>query len=281
MTANEYRKENSKLMAEYETSVRKWLKEKGKDSISEKIPFFRDGVVSPEKWFEKGNEFRPMIILKEVSLGVDEVEKLDDYLAVWGNQKHFEFVENPFDDVRIGIFKQWRRIARLLKGLEDVFYGEEIQDYYKYNFDYMPGNEIYTGPIEGYKTDGYKSGRTANPLYNDIISKMALFEIKKVGGGTKVGTNLSLESIHYIEHIEPFKELMIKQIKLINPTVIICCGVENKQCISGLLSEIREKTGDRIWIDGCHHTRSSNANFYYKPIEEFRQCLKNMSLTVI
>jgi len=272
MTAAEYRKENEKLLTAYEAQVRRWLKEKGKENICEKIPFFRDGVVCPEKWFEEGNEFRPMIVLKEVSLGIDEVGGLDDYLRIWGNQKRFEFVENPFDDVRVGSFKQWRRIARLLKGFESAFYGEAC-DYYKYNFDYVPSGELYTGEIEGYKQGDYKKGKTANPIYNDIISKMALFEIKKVGGGTRVGTGLSLESMYYTEHIEPFEELMVKQIKLIDPTVIICCGIEGGKCISSLLAEVKEKSGERIWIDGCHHTRSSNDNFYYKPIEQFKKRL--------
>lgn len=275
ITAIEYKEKNKALLDEYESTVRKWLKEQGKENISEKIPFFRDGVVCPEKWFAKDNNFRPMVILKEVSLGINEVDELDDYLKIWGNQKSFEFVENPFDDVQIGIFKQWRRIARLLKGLEDVFYGSEYCDYYKYNFDHIPGNKFYTGSIEGYKTGDYLKGRTANQNYNDIISKMALFEIKKVGGGTTTSTKLSLESMHYTKHIEPFKNLMIKQIELIDPTVIICCGVENQQCIRSLLVEVKDKTGNRIWIDGCHHTRSSNDDFYYKPLNDYRMHLTN------
>ena len=120
MNAEQYRKENKKLHEEYEKKVRAWLSEFGNEELARNIPYFRDGVTCPETWFRAGNTFRPLIILKEVSLGFDDVEKLPDYLKTWGNLKCFDFVENPFDDVKVGYFKQWRRIARLAKGLEEI-----------------------------------------------------------------------------------------------------------------------------------------------------------------
>ena len=267
-SAKQYRIENEKLLTEYEERVRKWLLKKGKKELSEKIPFFRDGVTCPEVWFEKGNNFRPLFVLKEVSLGIDTIEELESYLKTWGNPKYFEFVENPFDDIKIGKFTQWRRIAKLAKGLKEIHCGADMCDYYKYDLGYKDGGEEYQGNIEGYKK--YFS-RTSNQVYNEIINQIAVLEIKKIGAGTNVASELSVETEYYTSHIEPFEELICKQIMLIDPTVIICLGRENGKCISEQLKPIKEKTGNRIWIDGYHHIMSSNEKFYYKPIREYKK----------
>ena len=271
MTAEKYRKENNKLMQKYEKRVRKWLADNGKEELSTTIPYFRDGVVCPEKWFAKGNNFRPMIILKEVSLGINQVDELNDFLELWGRPRYFEFVENPFDDIRNGRFKQWRRIARLVKGLEEIYNGAEYYDCDKYDVSFISGGEKYQGNIKGYKT--ISNERTANPIYNDIVDKMAVVEIKKLGAGQTVNSELSLATKHYTEHIEPFHDLLCYQIELINPTVIICLGREYGSCISDLLKNIKNNTCERLWIDGYHHTRSSNAHFFEEPISVYKDYL--------
>ena len=53
-------------------------------------------------------------------------------------------------------------------------------------------------------------------------------------------------------HIEPFQNLISRQIKLINPTVIICCGTESGQWIGELLGEVRESCNDIDWVDTYH-----------------------------
>ena len=53
MTIEKYCIENEKLMLEYERQVRNWLADNGEIELSEKIPYFRDGVVCPEKWYEE------------------------------------------------------------------------------------------------------------------------------------------------------------------------------------------------------------------------------------
>lgn len=269
LSAAEYRKENDALMQEYESRVRSWLSDRGNPELANKIPFFRDGVATPEVWFRDGNDFRPLIVLKEVSLGINQVDEVEQFLNLWGQPKCFEFVENPFDDLKIGTFSQWRRIARLVKGLEDIHNGEETCDYYKYDLSFMPGGELYVGDIEGYKT--VNPQRTANPIYNGIVDRIALLEIKKVGAGQVVNSELSLATGHYAEHIEPFSDLLCRQIELINPTVIICLGREWGDCISHLLKEIKKKTSDRLWIDGYHHTRSSNLHFYEEPLNIYKE----------
>lgn len=275
MTATEYRKAHGELLEEYETKVRKWLAEDGAKDIEKRIPFFRDGVTCPETWFREGNTFRPLFILKEVSLGINTVEELGGYLETWGNPQRFEFVENPFDDVKIGRFPQWKRIARLAKGMEDVHEGADTCDYYKYDLDFKEGGEPYKGDITGYKL--YNHQRTANAAYNDIISKIAILEIKKIGAGQTVNSKLSCATKYYSRHIERFCDLLCRQIELIDPTVIVCLGRQSGACISELLTEVKlADKKDRLWIDGHHHTRSSNIDFYYKPLEIYKNHLSNI-----
>lgn len=278
ITASDYNEKHQDLMVRYEQRVREWLSQDDNYNIANKIPFFRDGVVCPEKWFEEGNDFRPLFILKEVSLGIsnihsekDGVNELDKYLIEWGNPKYFEFAQNPFDDIRNGHFSQWRRIAKLAKGLEEIHNGADWCDYYKYDFSFKSGGEIYQGDIEGYKQCNEK---TANSIYNEIIDRIAVLELKKLGAGTSAGSELSIATKHYTEHIDPFKDLIIEQINLIDPTVIICLGREYGKCTSHLLKDIKPETKDRIWIDGYHHILSSNKNFYEIPLETYKKYRK-------
>lgn len=272
ISAKEYTLRQNELLNEFETRVRDWLKENDEYNISDRIPFYRDGVVCPEVWFKPDNNFRPLFILKEVSIGKDYVKDLDKYLEIWGNQTSFEFVENPFDDIRIGKFTTWRKIAALAKGLEDVYNGLGIREYNIDEFSYMQGGEEYKGNIEGY-CDYH--ARTANNSYNDIINKIAVLETKKIGGGRDVNSELSIATKYYSEHIEPFKDLICKEIELINPTVIVCCC---REFFTGnLLREIENSTGNRLWIYGYHPTMNSTENFYKKPLIEYENNISKKS----
>lgn len=263
LNPNEYTKKREALLTRYEEAVREWLKTDDKYNIADKVPFFCDGVTCPEIWFQSNNEFRPLFILKEVSLGVDSINELDGFLKTWNEQTRFNFVECPFDDVKIGRFTLWKKIAALANGLENVYIKKSIREYDINAFEYIKGEE-YKGKIDGYIKYG---ARTSNALYNDVINKIAVLEIKKIGGGRSVGSELSICTRHYIEHIAPFKDLIIEQIKLIDPTVIICCSKEFNTL--GLLREIENQTNDVKWIYGCHPTFNSIEAFYYKPLREF------------
>ena len=280
-TAVEYRLEKEKLLSTYETRVREWLKSNdAPEYIADNIPYYRDGVVCPEVWFSEGNDFRPLFVLKEVSLGTDTVDGLKKYNETWGNQRSFEFVENPFDDIQVGTFSQWKRVATLAKGLEDIHRGCDESDYYgsDKDFSFIPG-DVYAGHITGYNDSSY-SPRNGNKNYNDIIKKIAVLELKKVGGGTAANTELSIATKYYTEHIAPFEDLLLEQIRLIDPTVIICLGRENGQCTRYLLKNIEALLKDIIWIDGYHHIMSSNEKFYYGPLREYKQQLRNHPYSV-
>lgn len=275
MTAEEYQRERTPLLEEYESRVRAWLKDVSNfKELSEQIPFFRDGVVCPEVWFQEDNSFRPLFVLKEISLGINCVPELPQYLETWGYPKRFEFVENPFDDVRVGTFKQWQRIACLAKGMEQVHEGVNDRSYRELDFSFKPGGEEYSGDVEGYKTEKFQL-RTANPVYNSIINRIAILEIKKVGAGQSVRSKLSLATKYYSRHIEPFEDLICRQIELMNPTVVVCLGRESGACISKLLENVKAMTADRPWIDGWHHSRSSNLHFFDEPIAEYEKLLRH------
>ena len=59
-----------------------------------------------------------------------------------------------------------------------------------------------------------------------MIEKIAVLEVKKIGGGRDVNSELSIATKHYTEHIVPFCDLICREIELINPTVIVCCSRE-------------------------------------------------------
>ena len=259
ITPNEYRTQNQALMEEYETRVRDWLREKGEKGLAEKIPFFRDGVTCPEQWFrEENNDFRPLFILKEVSIGKNDVNEVDDYLMHWGNPKHIDFAENPFEDIRNGAWRTWQNVARLAKGLEDAQKQKDNlgKDYLKIDFSYQEGGDLYSGDIEGYKDKPYNSHRTANRDYIAIIDRIAVINIKKVGGGTMVSSELSKATGYYTEHVEPFQDLLIRQINLISPTVIVCLGKESGNWVSecAWLDAIKKGVNNKKvpWIGGYH-----------------------------
>lgn len=49
---------------------------------------------------------------------------------------------------------------------------------------------------------------------------------------------------------------------------------KSEAIISELLKNVKESTGECIWIEGYHHQFSSNANFYDAPLESYKNELK-------
>lgn len=274
-----YVEKNVVLQKEYEYRVRSWLKEQGCD-VYDTIPFFKDGVTCPKRYFDEKNKFRPLFVLKEVSLGFDEVNMLQTYNEEWGfvDKHNCDFAENKFDDIRVGSFIDWIRVAKLAKGLKEVYLGNEKPCYYGENMDmsFSEGGEEYTGPIEKYrkkdkkKNKYYYKNRTNNTNYIETMDRVAVIDIKKVGGGTWAGSPLSKATKHYLYHIEPFEDLLTRQIELINPTVIVCCGRDGGN-IRKYLSNVEEKVSCKIWLEGYHPRMSSNKNFYDGPVSEYKK----------
>ncbi len=272
ISAEQYQALNKEFHNQLEKAAREWLSELTDADFAQRIPYFRDGATNPKKWFEEGNDFRPLFILKEVSLGINDIEDLDAYLTKWANIKSFEFVEDRFQDVRVGWFKTWKRIAKLAKGLEGICNGEDEIDYYKYDFYYKAG-EPYTGDVPGFKM-GYKNqfNRTSNENYLDIMDKIAVVNVKKIGGGTAVGSEISQASGYYWSHLERFENALIQQINMLNPTVIVTCSAD---FTSDNIKALRSGTDSNIiWINGVHPSRTSTEKFYYQPLREYKAALR-------
>lgn len=272
MTVQQYQLEHEKLMTEWENEARSWLSEIGEEELAKNIPFFRDGVTCPEVWFDKDNTFRPLFILKEVSIGKNYKCYVHEFLKTWGNKKTFEFAQYEFDDIKVGSFPQWMRIARLAKAFEEVHKGKYPCDYGTFDMRFRDKGELYVGEIPGYKDPkGKNYKKTTNTVYNDIINKIAVLELKKVGAGQNVSSELSLATGYYTSRIKKYKEKICKQIDLIKPTVIIGLGRENGECITRLLKDNGIEMNNIIVIEGYHHSRSSNEKFYDCPLRQYRE----------
>ncbi|MBQ0027982.1 MAG: hypothetical protein KBS96_05200 [Lachnospiraceae bacterium] len=276
--ADEYQKAKALFMSEYENRVRRWLRERNSDeTVVKRIPFFEDGIVCPSKWFEENCGFRPLFILKEASIGKDNIFELNDYYEEWNGQTRFDHVGDKFGDIKIGVNKfkgnnPWLRIVKLSYGLKDAY---EKREFCRYE------DIVDISFIKGEKNPNNISGEsiyeyaTANDKYISMVNQIAVINIKKVGGGTTTDSELSEETIGYFEHIEsPLGEFLYKQIvELINPSVIVFCSPD----ISYLMKKAygRSLTEKFICLDGYHPTMTSNEKFYEKPVKQYLSILNN------
>lgn len=273
ISAKEYVSQKAKLMADYEKAVREWLRNKGGigAEIADKIPFLCDGVATPEHWFSSGNDFRPLFILKEASIGINNVSELDSFLEKWGGITRFEHVEDPFGDIKIGSFTSpWGRVLKLTKGLEVMRLRNEHYGYYEDDFGFKCGGEENPNKITGNSKYDY---RTANQNYLSTVDKIAVINIKKIAGGTSASSDLSTATQYYTRHLEaPLGELLLKQIELIDPTIIVFCSPEISRAFNGQFrTRLEEKY---VCLDGYHPTRNSIARFYDYPINQYEEIQK-------
>ena len=244
--ANEYNDWKNGFFEEYESFVRKWLISFGANRyLAENMPFFRDGVVDPETWFS--SYFRPLFILKEVNTGLKTnieskiEEDVNQYNKKWGveDSKVFQFVENEFDDIRIGKFSTWKKVVRLSIMLETG------NDTYKdIGLNSELGKRFEKSEPQGYN-EGVFRFTTGNDNYINAVKKIAVIDIKKIGAGANAESFLSLQGKHYMEHLNKTKEFLKKQISQIEPTIIVCCcGADNDsiyKCLSEIDSAIEKK----------------------------------------
>ena len=282
----DYNSQRLSFMQDYETKAREWLKNEYQNSWIEKnhvdrckvaddIPFFMDGAVDPATWF--CSDFRPLFIMKEVSIGKNEIDDINEYLEVWKNKKCFDFVCDPYDDIQLGRFKTWNKIIRLAAGLKSSYEsnGKTVLPYYDKSLEdmmeFIP-SEKNPSPIKGYQTEPY-CFRNDNPLFNKMVKQIAVVEIKKLGAGTKVDSNISNATGYDLEYLKgDFGKMMAEEIEHLNPTVVVCCGAGMKQDL--------EKHGivnNRcVWIAGYHPAaRVSNDKFYYDILRKYNEHLSH------
>lgn len=279
LNVEEFLCQRKDLMTRYEQEARAYLRKLGrKADFVEQIPFFADGVADANIWCNADNNFRPLFITKEASIGFDSVIGLPEYYRKWDGITYFEHVDDPFGDIKIGVNKfasnnPWQRIIKLARGLELLCKNKEFHEYSSLNyFGFETGGLRNTNNVSG---DPVYEFQTANENYISTVNQIAVINIKKLAGGTNVGSELSVESGFYLDHIsdenESLKKLFIEQIELIDPSVIICCGKEYGKFTSAYLpSEIKEKYACKI-IECPHPNRSSNESFYDMPIRTYAE----------
>ena len=112
----------------------------------------------------------------------------------------------------------------------------------------------------------------AEPLetYRDTLRQIAIINIKKLSGGNREDSDASKKTKHFSCHACKFKDKLQKQIDIINPTIIICCGTDVKDCF--------DITDNKIYgipaIVGLHPATNPNCRrkaFYYDTIENIQK----------
>ena len=117
LNVEEFLCQRKDLMTRYEQEARAYLRKLGrKADFVEQIPFLADGVADANIWCNADNNFRPLFITKEASIGFDSVIGLPEYYRKWDGITYFEHVDDPFGDIKIGVNK----FASIILGRESL-----------------------------------------------------------------------------------------------------------------------------------------------------------------
>lgn len=231
--AQEYRKEHLVLMKEWEQEGRKWIGSfKDKES---RATFYSDGVINPEVWFEKGNKTRPLFVLKEVHENPPK-----------NSNKHLDFV-GADEDIWEGKFRTWRRVGVLARGI----------------FSVIENN----GEVPNYDESYYMDEKS----YQSVLKRIAVINLKKFAGGKSGQDAYSKATIVFPKHAEfaeaDNRQYLSKQIQLISPNIIICCGVG----IIDYIKPIADKLGIGMVLEVNHPSRiKSRETFYHDTLEKLK-----------
>ena len=190
MNAIEYKKRHEELMTNWELEAREWIRNEVGGELS--ATFFRDGIIDPDTWFR--SDFRPLFILKEVHDKAQE-NRCINFVAMQ---------EGADYDIweRKGM---WHAFGTLAKGMIVKI---------KSKGSLLPYEEVYAEDLEH---------------YHETLRQIAIINIKKLSGGSSVDSEASNQTKHFSCHACKFKANLQRQIELIQPTLIICCGANIEQ----------------------------------------------------
>lgn len=231
--AQAYLKEHLALMKEWEQEGRKWIGSfKDKES---RATFYSDGVIDPEVWFEKGNETRPLFVLKEVH--ENEPNNSNEYINFVGTE----------EDIWKGKLRTWKIVAVLARGI----------------FSVIENN----GEVPNYDESYYMDEKS----YQAVLKRITVINLKKFAGGKSVDDAYSKKTVMFHKHAEFAEEeqrlYLTKQIKLISPNIIICCGVG----IIDYIKPIADKLGIGMVLEVNHPSRiKSRETFYHDTLERLK-----------
>jgi len=251
MTAEKYREKHEALMKEWAKEVREWTETDG--------IFYVDGVFDPDTWFNE-NKFKPLFILKEVNeqdpeAAKAELEKQDEEFK---NKKFINFV--GIDEKGNDPWKgkgMWGRIGILARAMFEM----KIKE-----------NSIYHADYDQVRGEMNEAG------HQSTCRQIAIINLKKLAGGSNTASEKSKSTLCFECHAKYFYNKLMEQIRLIQPTVIICCG---KDSVIGCLRAAKEDVSITIdWdgeshniplINGYHPQQTSNENFFYKTLEQMNE----------
>lgn len=270
MTKKESNIAKENYLSNYNDFMTKWAKDVREWTKCEDAIFYKDGIFDVEEWFANEN-FRPLFILKEVNEpNKAEAEKeakkhgdnesIENCINFVGTGK--EYGSDPWKGERM-----WKRIGALAVALYKT-HNHEI------DLDYDAVNEA----MEEIDENG-------EILRQKICRKIAVINLKKIGGGNNTGSDKSRKTLCFECHAKQFYNNLIEQITFIQPTVIICCGKDVVSKCLGLMDEknktikkyieIYSSVGESLKIGVINGYHPSNQvgteNFYNKTLKEFVQ----------
>ena len=190
--------------------------------------FYKDGIVDENIWFSENNNFRPLFILKDVNgNGAADCATVTN------------FVKDNDDDIQKGVEKTWRRLVTLAEGLYKVYAKDQhVQKYELIGVD--------------------QDGKTR---YKNALNRIAIMNLKKQEGKESI-SDKTLRC-----YICRYKDEILKQIELINPSVIICCGTTIKPICDefGIFTELNDKV-----IVTQHPSRISIKKFFDETLMNYK-----------
>lgn len=236
----DYQTKNSELFTRWKA---KHLQKYGQ------ISFVSDGIVNPEKWFSLNNsEERIMFLLKEA---YDKSETpLDWDEAKWLNQeKCMENCSYESDCRKCDITgTTFNFIASVVHGIT-----ESLTE----SYDSWLGIETHNNSV-------YKVKR------RELLRKIAVVNIKKSDGKSSSRD----DDIYY--YAADDKEFLIEQIKLINPTMIVCGGTYNYlRCIFTDLPRLEDSSNGSCAYKSIKIVAAQHPNSHSSGEEKYNNILAN------
>jgi len=251
-------KELEKLFEEWHTSncwrMSSQYKTRGKEV------FVSDGFVKYDKYKEANRKI--LFITKEAHLGdaknwdnYEDGEKIDLLEDVRKNDE----IETP------RIF--WRRLAEWAYAVLNTTETKQADI-----------REI----IEGI-CGSNKDWQQVMDNKSDALSKVALINIKKAAGDTTTDQDKFAYFLESVKNKEEYKEKLAKEIKIINPDIIVCCGtfeifrneiIENKDSLvqkRNRLYELNENEICATVVDYFHPSSRINSDLAFYGIASIFQ----------
>lgn len=229
----------------YENMVREFVRKQGGNPDNYK--FFRDGVVNESKWNEADN-IKVLFLLKEVN---DQCEYSEEEILEngWLSLVNKKDVPDIFEEY------MWRKLAFIYKGICEAIKNDCEAD---------PEQWTYFRTEEG-------KNSFSKEEQEYWINKVAVMNLKKLGGGGYADKEKSSYTVHYKEHCEEFALQIKEQIEMISPDIIVCCSPEVYDNLNRKVFGFKKKQGNFpiyneniLIVEGYHPTYENRVKEDFK-----------------